>query len=76
MSADDHYLRLAMDVIARAGDIARAKQALNEEMLLLTANGSINTYQAQRMAEVKFLADVIMAEAKYEVALAALRRAQ
>lgn len=53
--------------------LAEAERRLHEEYLLIVASG-VNTFQAQKMADVAYLATVRRAQAEYEIALSRLRR--
>lgn len=57
----------------RASELADAEKKLAEEYLLHIAAGQ-QTWQAQKMAEHRYLKDVLLARAEYEIALARLRR--
>jgi hypothetical protein len=58
-----------------ADKVVAAEKQLAEEYLLLVGSGQYHTWQAQKMAEVKFGAAVTLARTEHEIALARLKLA-
>lgn len=61
------------ELLAASERMALAEQKLAQEYLLRVASG-INTFQAQKMAEVDLLPPLRNAQALYEIALNRMRK--
>ena len=65
--------KLEDDVWQFASELGLLEQKLAQEYLLRVGSG-VNTFQAQKMAEVVFAQDLRKAQASYEIALDRMRK--
>lgn len=71
--SDNTLSELEKRVREAALELSRSERNLAQEYLLRLAAG-INTFQAQKMAEVDLLPSVREAQAEYEIALNRMRK--